>query len=385
MTQIGEGAAAASTAASTNQRHARLKLIEVQFQDHHPVENDTLGLFRAPEWQLNRRADPSKDLPAQFPVCYTRKKRIKLSAKFRIIRAPTSSESVKIKASAEIIENTMMRWSGSVTVQPSSSIVTLTDVVSDIELADHVTYFSPFQIEWLYRPVDDGYLAAGSSRNPLYVTLADPVRGTTFYWTLLDISCRAAVGVENETTLVTRAFGPFKRRRLTRQRDGQGLTYWNPDTTVVTNTRMLLSSADGSGQCGSWAETLIDMYKLHGITSQKILIEHRNRRTINFLVKKWKFETPPATSPTDFTHYLGINCLDLPGIPGQRNPDPPPAFANHFIVEHGGKYYDPSYGAGPFDHQRAWESAALDGLVRDRLPDAGYHKSQVNLLDFIPL
>ena len=29
-----------------------------------------------------------------------------------------------------------------------------------------------------------------------------------------------------------------------------------------------------------------------------------------------------------------------------------------------GKFWDPSYGAGPFAHQKAWESAAIDGLFR---------------------
>ena len=57
----------------------------------------------------------------------------------------------------------------------------------------------------------------------------------------------------------------------------------------------------------------------------------------------------------------------------QRNPEPPPAFFNHFIVVHGGQLYDPSYGGGPFPDAAAWEAGAIDGLFAAAL--AGYPKS----------
>src|ERR1041384_4168115 len=91
--------------------------------------------------------------------------------------------------------------------------------------------------------------SAGSSAHLCYAVLAAPV-GTN-YWTLLDISCRAAHGESTASGVISRSFTPFQGRSLTRKRDGHALTYWNPDTTTCTNTAELLASADGSGQCGS--------------------------------------------------------------------------------------------------------------------------------------
>ncbi len=61
---------------------------------------------------------------------------------------------------------------------------------------------------------------------------------------------------------------PFATRALTRKRDGVGLTYWNPNTTTCTNTRLApRERRQAAGRCGSWAEFFIDMLKVHGITS----------------------------------------------------------------------------------------------------------------------
>ncbi len=89
------------------------------------------------------------------------------------------------------------------------------------------------------------------------------------------------------------------------------------------------------------------------------------------LVKNWEFQAvggSPGTSP--YTYILNLDdptvseVKDREGIPGQGNPNPPGGFANHFIIRLGGKYYDPSYGAGPYATESEWENAALDGLVR---------------------
>jgi hypothetical protein len=176
---------------------------------------------------------------------------------------------------------------------------------------------------------------------------------------------------------VERSYTPFQGLALTRKRDGRGLTYWNPESTVCTNTQELLQSSDGSGQCGSWAEFLLDMHKAHGVTGGvKVLVV----RTIpewqaslaGFLVKNWEF-IGSGSRPPPFTHVMGVECVDRMGIPGQRNPNPVPAFFNHFITREFGKFYDPSYGGGPVLTQMVWEAGAIDGLFRRGL--CGYPKS----------
>lgn len=49
--------------------------------------------------------------------------------------------------------------------------------------------------------------------------------------------------------------------------------------------------------------------------------------------------------------------------PAQGNSDSPNFFHNHFVVQLGGKIYDPSYGTGPFDSQLAHENQAIDGIT----------------------
>jgi hypothetical protein len=65
-------------------------------------------------------------------------------------------------------------------------------------------------------------------------------------------------------------------------------------------------------------------------------------------------------------------CVPFP-VPGQRNPSPPPAFSNHFIVKALGLYFDPSYGSPAVFTQLEWENASIDGLWWGYL--CGYPKS----------
>jgi hypothetical protein len=144
----------------------------------------------------------------------------------------------------------------------------------------------------------------------------------------------------------------------------------------------MLAAADGSGQCGAWAQFLIDMFKAHGITTAdrvEVVRSIPERNNVGFLVKNWNFNTPPATSANSFTH-LDAQMTKMPGIPGQSNPNPPPAFFNHFIVVYNLALYDPSYGAGPFNNQLlSWEDAAIDGLFQSLPRMNGYNRVLVTL------
>jgi hypothetical protein len=356
--------------------HAALMVKELTFGGTTPVEKDTLGNFVPPEWEDGR-------VPTdQAPVRYTRNLSVSISAKFRITKQPSAGESVLIRATATFGSVTL-QWSGTVSVSPGDTEATLPMTASSGPLADQVDCFDASPIQWEMNPASQGWSGAGETRNIVYVTLADP-SATPAYWTLLDISCRAAAGDMTVAALVAHAFGPFTSRSLNRKRDNQPLTYWNPDTTTVTNTHDLLAAGDGSGQCGSWSEFFIDMLKAHGITdAHKILIVRDKGRSIDFLVKNWRFNHPPASASSAFTHKLNTECVKQPGIPGQNNPNPPPAFQNHFIVLHGGLFYDPSYGAGPVPNQLSWESGAIDGLTDGAL--AGFDKSlnfTTRLLEF---
>ncbi len=357
--------------------HASLLIKEVTFGGNHPVEQDTLGNFAAPEWVRGR----SK----QWPVCYTRGKPVKITAKFSVTGKPTSTETVSIRAKLQVGSATL-EWTGSVTVNPSDAEVVTAELTSSASLPNEVNCFDPAKIEFFYTAPSEPESSAGSSQNILYVVLADP-SGTPAYWTLLDISCRAAAGVTSQADLVTKSYTPFTSRALKRERDSKGLTYWNPRTTKATNTKRLLESGDGSGQCGSWSEFLVDMHKVHGITSSaKVLVVINvpvwQASSAGFLVKNWQFRGT-GSHPAPWTHEMYTECVEKRGIPGQRNPNPPPAFFNHFIVFSFGQFYDPSYGGGPIKDQIDWEAGAIDGLFSGSR--AGYPKSAhltTKLLEF---
>ena len=91
-----------------------------------------------------------------------------------------------------------------------------------------------------------------------------------------------------------------------------------------------------------------------------------------FLVKKWDFKGKGSLSQP-FTHRMHFECVSSP-IAGQRNPSPPPAFFNHYIVQAGGRFYDPSYGSTPVVTEMEWENASIDGLFKGSA--CGYPKTK---------
>lgn len=347
--------------------HALVGVIQVDFTANHAVERDSLGNFASPEWLSTRQATD------QSPVCYVRGARVPLAVVLRVLRPPTGTESVQLRGRA-MAGGATLEWTCTVSVSPGSVDVSTPSMTSSAPLPNVVACYDPLTIAWEANAAGTGWVGAGTTTHLVYAVLGAPAG--TVYWTLVDISCRAAQGETTEGRVVSQSFAPFATRALTRKRDGVGLTYWNPNTTTCTNTRLLLASTDGSGQCGSWAEFFIDMLKVHGITSADkvvvvVTVAAWTSGSQGFLVKNWQWNA--ATRPAPWTHRMWTDVVNLPGIPGQRNPEPPPAFFNHFIVVHGGQLYDPSYGGGPFADAATWETGAIDGLFAAAL--AGYPKS----------
>lgn len=379
--EIGESVAVPATPPATDVVvHARLQIKSISFSGNHVVEQDTRGDFAPPEWVRGRRR--------QWPICYTRNANVRLTARFEVVGAPSATETVSIRGTTSLAGSTL-EWTGSVSVAPDAVEVVTAEITSSGTLPNHVAYFQRMTTAWEAQPPSEEWSGAGNSNHLVYLTLGDP-QGTPAYWTLLHISCQNAHGATQPTDLVENTYRSFPGRSLTRRRDSVGLTYWNPNTTNVTNTRELLARADGSGQCGSWSEFLIDMYKVHGITAGKKVLVVRNvpvwrSSSIGFLVKNWDF-VGAGSLPAPFTHQMWVECVERPGVPGQRNPNPPPAFYNHFIVKCFNKLYDPSYGSGPIDTQSSWENSSIDGLFSGGA--CGYPKSAntgTNLLEFHPI
>lgn len=377
--------------------HAAVAIHQLDFADKNRVERDTKGLFPPHEWVEGRAADQ------QAPVRFTRNTAMAFKATFKVVATPCRHETVEVKGNATF-GTAKVEWKGTVNVSPSDKPGKLLPVLAlsgTPALPDAVGLFESSDITWQMKPIASPFAAAGTTHNVVYVTLGDP-DNTPAYWTLLDVSCRASSKsvVDDEDKLAAAMFVPFTGRAIKRKRDGHALTYWNPDTTEATNTHELLEAPDGSGQCGSWAETLRDMFRVHGVTTAVKVEIYRTRAqaragTLGFLVKKWTFIEPPTSSPREFTHNFQSQLISDP-IPGQSSTHPPPAFFNHFIVHFKGKFYDPSYGAGPFTTQDLWEAAGVAGLFtndpekdpKKRQPSrAGFDTSKgaARLLEFVNL
>jgi hypothetical protein len=310
---------------------------------------------------------------------------VRAQAVFNVTQHPTGTENVRLDAEAPI-DGTTLRFQGDVSVSPSATEVTTAVLESDVEVPNRILKVDPLTIQWFQTPVDIARTGAGSSHSPLYVTLAAPQK-VPLHWTLLEVSCTGASGATSVAGMRTGSYDRLRTRAINRKRDGHDLTYWNPRTTTASTTYLLLAAADGSGQCGSWAEFLVDMWKAHGDTAaHKIGIAQNVSRWLArqplplFLVKNWRFDPPHPANQATYGYRFLATCFELPGVPGQRSPNPPPHFVNHFIVKAGTEYYDPSYGSPTFSTELAWENASIDGLGNGNYPDpassGGYRKSE---------
>ena len=181
--ELGETACVPVTA-DPIKAHAILMLKSVTFSANHPVEKDTTGNFAAPEWLRGRTS--------QWPVCYTRGKSMNITATFDVLLGPTSGEDVSIRARMDLGGGAVLEWNGSVHVGVDQTEVTTSEMPSSGPLPNQVACFDPAGIEFFASPPGEPFGSAGTSSNGLYVVLGDP-SGTPPFWTLLDISCRAAV------------------------------------------------------------------------------------------------------------------------------------------------------------------------------------------------
>ena len=374
--------------------HARLQLKSVMFSGGNEIDNDTFGNFDTlkglptPHFLVGRAADlsPLVQRPAQFPYSIPRATKLGLTAIFEVTQKPVTSELVALDAEVTV-NGTMLRFRCDVTVGPSDTEVTTARLASDVELPNTILKVDPLTLNWFQTPSDMARHAAGSSTNTLYVTRDVPTK-SPLHWTLLEVSCAAASGKTTIAELRTLSYGALQTRAIKRARDKHDLTYWNPQIPGASSTQLLLAAPNGSGECGAWADFLIDMWKAHGddrghkvIIAQDIIQFINNLPVALFLVKDWRFDPPHPSNPRTFHYEFQNKCFETPGVPGQNNPNPPPHFANHFIVIADGKFYDPSYGSPVFSTKLEWENASIDGLGNGnykRGNHGGYRKSDLS-------
>ncbi len=278
---------------------------------------------------------------------------------------------------------------------------------------DKVALFEPYAIKWKY--TYDGWTEydAGTSEHLVYVTLRkpNPLQISPPAWNdflildIVDNAVRPAVDAQHPDVVLEKIFnrisnlsvagtpaaGAITQKILNpvtgELTDGNALTYYVPggarlDCPSPSNPPTMLFGS-GNGRCGDWAFFLGEMLAVHGISSELIgFIVHEaqvtsaptttactlNDRYI-FLVKDWGFTDPGTSGDAEFPYERDTTSktefVDNSGIPGQSDSNPPGFFWDHAIIRYSGKYYDPSYGVGPYATLHPdYENAAIDGYSK---------------------
>ncbi|MBX9659361.1 MAG: Ig-like domain-containing protein [Nitrospiraceae bacterium] len=385
----------------------KVKLLEVKFQDGFDVVNDQYTLYTTPQWKNNA---PAPD--QQYPVCYERNTRMKVGAKIEVAPAvPAAVEArIRIKGTWDMMKNIGGATTG--TVKLTGGVLELSPLPADDAFDDKVQRMNPLQISWevSFQKGDAGTFApAGSSKTPAYITWAKPTTAPVIH-TLAQIGCSAADGIGGKTgtaddKILDAIWSAIAAKDLHRVSDNAALTYYgyfdgNGNKTYdgkplddgdynapggVGNT--IIKAVDlikvGNGQCRSWVDLFMKTMQTQGLSDVNgqatkmvsVVIKPLRVDTASFAVKNW---AKTGKSPHSIISWdAGVDgkaakapdvtkdeAADAAGAAGQgTSPNPPPMFANHFIVKMNGKYYDPSYGIGEHTDFRKYEEEAFAGSI----------------------
>lgn len=342
--------------------------------------------YGTPQWLDNNLDGDAEDSGEhEYPVSYTRSENVSLtSVRFGVEPGGLYLTGVPVRGTGPdglVFEGTGTVSSGWLNVSGT--------LVSDIPLPDAVVYYGPFEIDWEVALDGENYQVAGTSRNRMYVTYDDPMgeKLETYY----DVSTKAAQGQTEEQPTIDAIWAEFADLQVDNVY-GEPLAYYRDvlcagDLSYYTASTLVYYT---TSQCGGWADLLMECFRVQGIGgSLFITIEPRGTPYLpldcsswpssasGFLVKNYNFSMgfpgPCPTYPWRFNdpcdYYAAWgqpDVTDVIGLPGQDNDNPASWFARHFIVKINYKYYDPSYGAGPFEGTTAeacliWEQGGIAG------------------------
>lgn len=156
----------------------------------------------------------------------------------------------------------------------------------------------------------------------------------------------------------------------------------------ATSLASLLNT--GVGRCSHFSMMLASMLHLHGLDGQVVAlwtapgwaaVTRQAPAGAQYMLigrDKWFFSRPDPKLrlPLGYTHLFN-NLLSLVGpqfnydasgtnLAAQNTVRPPGLFlvGDHFMVQANGRFYDPSYGSGPFASVADWARASIAGWAR---------------------
>ncbi len=381
-----------------------------------PVYKDNNGRGRpGPEYE-KPHFEVLKPQPRMNPVSYRRDSKLTLEVLADVTGNPQGLAQGEMRTVANNAFNTP---AGPTTFSaPRSLKATLTTNESLPNTINMLTLKFDYQCRMRDDPPgfwDD----IGSSMNLIYVTLEAP-QTTQLYQTFVDVGCTNGLGAIDNRTAFEKIWSGFKARVVHRY-DGALLTYYNPalkeygicSDAIQIISQNALPSPDPKkprysiGNCIAWAEFLHACLLAQGIAEGQVVtisaISDNDAPRDGFLVKNW---TTNGDGPYQFAqvgntavlvYATNPTVVDERGIEGQSNPDPPANFKNHYIYEYPYvddnamifKYWDPSYGSGPFIDDRDYEdgpNSPIEGLRMSTLNlyEAFLNDKNVKELQFTP-
>lgn len=378
-------------------------------------------VYESPQWRdVNLDGDADDDDPTNpdddrgYPLCYVRGSR--LTAQIIVIDIDSGNAPVPPMTIWGTSLASDLTFAGHLNigggVGTAGPLPSLNMTGNGVAFLDDTLGREQRAISWRIRWDRDGletFQYVGTSRNKIYRT-AGPPATSPLYETLLNLPCNTAAGwprlsrepgqpdqtEEELVDLIWRNFDDQTVRRV----DGETLGYYRGGSCDLGNSvyhaRELLKQLNG--QCASWADLFARTLMAQGVgrggQNGVLLVQVEPIRTgagavpdcvpgfddqMGFLVNQYCFIGAGGSGCVNYPYRINAPCssaewtwptpdvTDLNGVPGQDSADPASFFARHFIVKYGNKYFDPSYGTGPFIGATEdvaamlWENASIAG------------------------
>ena len=381
---------AALQAAFTDASPARIHELTFTGTYFHAIKIDcpsgSCSSYSTPHWRdVNLDGDAEDSGENQFPVAYQRNKPVRLSG-VRFDGAGIDPEVPNVPVRGTGPDGLV--FEGTATLSGSELVVS-GYLDSSSSLPNTVKYYDTFDIAWEVALDGVTYVPAGISRNTMYVTYAAPTGDQleSYYY----ISTPAASGLSSSQDIIDAIWAEFADLEVYNAY-GERLGYYRG--ILCASYCTYYSAAElvyyTNSQCGGWADLLMECFNVQGISgSQFITIQPRGTPYLpvdcgswpasaaGFIVNNYQYMLGDTSGCASYPFRLNdpcgyysawspATCVDAIGLPGQDNDNPASWFARHFIVKINSRYYDPSYGAGPFEGTTeqacsTWEASAISG------------------------
>lgn len=342
-----------------------LCLLGVSFLDDHAIHDEmptTMRMIEDPVWS---KPTCEGAVEKNEPVAYTRGGVPRLMAALEVKITPQLQQPLKAALWVDGGQYPLRFDVPETDLPGAGGPLSLTlDAAGPLNNVVHV--IDKLQLKWGFRleKLPNGPdVEFATSSHLVYVLFGTPK--ANLYLTPLDHTTRGADGQADEVQVVGAVWREFtdqtvKKRRLDpttgNVTETETLGYYKTgEHCTATTTAILLLTRDG--KCGAWARYLRDAFAIHGIASETVKVVPKYPDA-DLLVHSYTFEGNGTDCPAGWPVGTAVATY---GVAGQGNLDPPSAFPDHGLVLYNKKFYDPSYGTGPFDNLLDWERKSIAG------------------------